>query len=106
MTPSITAILRCLSLSKLYSLCLVPCLSISPISFVCSVHLSPWQHIIGMVVVEYLDCNTVTNVKQEQCLFGTLRLLNFNVYAAEEQYKIGFKPEMFRVPCAKGLEVV
>ena len=58
-----------------------------------------------MVIIEHADCTTVTNVSQEHCFFSTLKLLGFNVFAAEKQYKMPFKPDMFRVPCKKGLEV-
>ena len=58
-----------------------------------------------MTVIEHADCHTVTNVTEEHAFFSTLQLLDFNVYSSEKQYKIQFKPDMFRVPNKKGLEV-
>ena len=58
-----------------------------------------------MTVIEHADCHSVTNVTEEHAFFSTLQLLDFNVYSSEKQYKIQFKPDMFRVPNKKGLEV-
>ena len=58
-----------------------------------------------MTIVEHANCTSITNVTQEYSFFSTLQLLEFNVFAAEKQYKIAFKPDMFRVPNKKGLEV-
>lgn len=58
-----------------------------------------------MVIVEHANCSTVTSVTPEDAFFSTLQLLDFNVYAAEKQHKIKFKPDMFSVPNKKGLEV-
>ena len=58
-----------------------------------------------MVVIEHANCQSVTNVTEEHAFFSTLQLLEFNVFSAEKQYKIQFKPDMFRVPNKKGLEV-
>ncbi|XP_063679738.1 HAUS augmin-like complex subunit 6 [Bolinopsis microptera] len=59
-----------------------------------------------MVIIEHANCQTVTNVTEEHAFFSTLQLLQFNVFSADKQYKIQFKPDMFRVPNKKGLEVV
>lgn len=59
-----------------------------------------------MSIVEKARCTTVTPISEEHTFFSTLVLLGFNVTAAEAQHKINFKPEMFRVPCKKGSEVI
>jgi len=59
-----------------------------------------------MTILEKARCTTVTPISEEHTFFSTLLILGFNVTASETQHKIGFKPDMFRVPCKKGAEVI
>lgn len=59
-----------------------------------------------MTIIERTRCTSVTPISEEHTFFSTLLILGFNVTAAETQHKISFKPDMFRVPCKKGAEVI
>jgi len=59
-----------------------------------------------MTILEKARCTTVTPISEEHTFFSTLLILGFNVTASETQHKISFKPDMFKVPCKKGAEVI